>query len=233
MKKSLTLQPKDFWQTLRFWLRRPDYGWNGLWNGAPLTVTPDGGRLERVAGKGLYRIRETFGKTNSTVWAEQSQVDSSDFEVVELPNASWWSLEGRDIFRDYVRYLLRNSPSVHSLLAMTAGSFYLFSSVMQDPGNIIPVLKAANMDTWAFKIGAACLLLPLFSLAVNQFFPSRNYLATKLYRAEAWLLLIGILISLPGLSTSLGHLRDQVLQAAGEIPAELTAPRDPASPEEY
>ena len=230
MKKSLALQPKDFPQTLRFWLRRPDYGWGGLWNGAPLEVTPDDGRLERLAGTGWYRIRETFGKCSTVVWAEADQLDPEGFLVEEIPNESWWSLEGREIFRDYVRFLLRNSPSVHSLLVMTAASFWLFSSVLQDPGNIIPGLKAANMDSWAKKIGAACLFLPLFSLAVNQMLPSRNFIATRLYRIEAWFLLVGILLSLPGLSTALSEMRNQVLEAAGEAPAQLENPRDPASP---
>jgi hypothetical protein len=229
MKKSLVLQPKDFRQTLHFWLRRPDYGMKALWDGSPLTVEPFEGRIERITGpRPRWRIRQVVEGMQTTLYLGEGELDPAGFAVYELPSNSWWRNEGREIFFDYLKFGTRNAPTAHAVLAMFLVSATFLYMVMQDPGGSLSFLADGEVPHVARKLGLLLVGTPLLSLAVNKFFPSRTYLATQFFRAEAWLLLLTALATLPELPAGIRDFRAKVIQAANEQSG-VSGQRDPAS----
>jgi len=234
MKKSLTAQPKNFRQTLHFWLRRPDYGWADLWHGNALTLEPFEERLERTPyPKARWCIRQKVNGMDSTVYLDIEDIDPAGFAIYEMPTNSWWRNEGRSMVLDYFKSSARNSPSAHGLvvfIALCVGFLYLLT---QDPSGRIAFLDDAEIPHLARQLTAILICTPIVSILVNRFFPSRNYLTTMFFRAEAWFLLITALLAAPQVPQGIKDFRAKMLKAAsdaqtaGQSPA--NDPRNPAS----
>jgi hypothetical protein len=229
MKKSLVLQPKDFRQTLHFWLRRPDYGWRELWDGSALTVEPFEERLERTpGGRPRWRIRQVVQGMSTTVYVDANAIQPDGFTVYELPTDSWWQNEGREIFFDYLKFGTRNAPTAHALAAMALLFTAFIYMVVGDSSGSLAFLSDSEIPHLTKWLALLIVGTPTLSLAVNKFFPSRTYLATLFFRAEAWLLLISALAALPQIPHGIRDFRVKVLQAAAEQNA-IKDQRSPAS----
>lgn len=239
MKKSLVLQPKDFRQTFHFWMRRPDYGWSALWEGLPLEVEPFEQRLERISGaRPRWVIRQKVKGMETTVYVDQRDLNPDGFTVYELPSESWWKNEGRDVVVDYFKFGTRNAPTAHvAFAAILVFTAFIFM-IVKDPSGQLAFMSDQEIPHLARKLGLLAVITPFASIGINKILPSRTYLATQAFRAEAWLLLLTVLATLPAFPRGIKDFRAQVLAAAA-AKAEASAPpaleeapteeRDPAS----
>ncbi|RYZ97436.1 MAG: hypothetical protein EOP11_22025 [Proteobacteria bacterium] len=237
MKKSLLLQPKDFRQTLHFWMRRPDYGWAALWNGSALSVEPFEDRVELIPGpRPRWRILQVVGGMETSIYLNVKDAPPTlpgEFQVFELPNDSWWRNEGRALLADYLKFGMRNAPSAHALFSFAALAATFIYLVAKDGSGTLAFLTGEQLHKATKVVGALCVSTPLFSLWINRAMPSRTHLTTLFFKAEAWLLLLTALAALPKLPTGLQNFRAQVLQQAGNpgfTEPEAGDQRFPASP---
>lgn len=219
MQKKTTVQPQRFGQTWRFFVRRPDYGWSGLWNGAPLTLAPTGNKIFYSRDFGGWKIEENVQGMKTVVWVPEGLLDPAGFEQENLPSGSWWQTELKEVLFDYLKRLWPNSPSVLLGLVMLIGCIALVVQLQTNPEQAAKLLLEGDVNKISLVLIAVLGIPPLVSLWICRRFPARTRLANFLFQLETWLLLITLLLSFSDLKPSIIRVRAQAQELILSAPA--------------